>query len=168
MDGVGLDADAVELLGDAVGAVLGAGEDERAGDGGILQNVRQQRALVGAVDEEDALLDALDGGRLWRHLDALGLLEDALHQALDLRRHGRREQQRLPRRRQLGDHSLDVVDEAHVEHAVGLVEDEDRDAVEADMALLHEVEQAARPGVATTMSGPRASASVCGFWPTPP
>ena len=36
----------------------------------------------------------------------------------------------------------DVVDEAHVEHAIGLVEDEDLDGIELHVALLHEVEQA--------------------------
>ena len=36
-----------------------------------------------------------------------------------------------------------VVDETHVEHAVGLVEHQDRDLVQADMALGAEIEQAA-------------------------
>ncbi len=40
------------------------------------------------------------------------------------------------------DDLADVVDEAHVEHAVGFVEHEDLDAVEVQGALLHEVEQA--------------------------
>ena len=39
-----------------------------------------------------------------------------------------------------------VVDEAHVEHAVGLVEDEDLEPAEADVALAHQVEQAAGRG----------------------
>ena len=34
------------------------------------------------------------------------------------------------------------MDEAHVEHAVGLVEDEDRDLIKPHMALLAEIEQA--------------------------
>ena len=37
-------------------------------------------------------------------------------------------------RRQLGDDPADVVDEAHVEHAVGFVEHEHLDAVERDGA----------------------------------
>ena len=45
-------------------------------------------------------------------------------------------------RRHCGDDLPHVVDEAHVEHAVGLVEDEDRDLVEPDMALVAQVEQA--------------------------
>ena len=38
------------------------------------------------------------------------------------------------------------MDEAHVEHAVGLVEDEDLDLVEANGAVLDEVEQPAGRG----------------------
>ncbi len=37
-----------------------------------------------------------------------------------------------------------VCDEAHVEHAVGLVEDDDLDVAQIDAALLHQVEQPAR------------------------
>ena len=44
----------------------------------------------------------------------------------------------------LRDDPADVVDEAHVEHAVGFVEDEDFDAIELDGALLHEIEQPSR------------------------
>ena len=42
--------------------------------------------------------------------------------------------------------ALDVRPEAHVEHAVGLVEDERVDLVEEDVALAQHVEQAARGG----------------------
>ena len=38
------------------------------------------------------------------------------------------------------------MDEAHVEHAVGLVDDEHRHGIEADLLLLDEIEQAARRG----------------------
>ena len=49
-------------------------------------------------------------------------------------------------RRHCGDDPADVMDEAHVEHAVGLVEHEDLHLVEPDVALIHEVEQASRRG----------------------
>ena len=41
---------------------------------------------------------------------------------------------------------LDVVDEAHVEHAVGFVEHEDLDVAQVERALLLQVEQAAGGG----------------------
>ena len=47
---------------------------------------------------------------------------------------------------QHGDDLADVVDEAHVEHAVGFVEHEDFDLVEAHGALTAQVEQAAGRG----------------------
>ena len=45
-------------------------------------------------------------------------------------------------RRQQREDAADVVDEAHVEHAVGLVEHEDLDLAQVDGLLLHVVEQA--------------------------
>ena len=47
---VGADAVAVQLLGDAVGAVLRAGEDQHARHLRVAQHLAQQRALVAAVD----------------------------------------------------------------------------------------------------------------------
>ena len=44
------------------------------------------------------------------------------------------------------DHPAHVVDEAHVEHPVGLVEDEHLEPLEADVALAHQVEQPAGRG----------------------
>jgi hypothetical protein len=61
----------------------------------------------------------------------------------DLRREGRAEQQVLALLRQQREHALDVVDEAHVEHAVGLVEHEDLDAGEIDGLLTGEIEESA-------------------------
>ncbi|KKW30390.1 MAG: hypothetical protein UY75_C0034G0010, partial [Parcubacteria group bacterium GW2011_GWC2_52_8c] len=57
-----------------------------------------------------------------------------------------REQQVLALRRQQAEDAADVVDEAHVEHAVGLVEHQDFDRAQVDGSLLHVVEQAARGG----------------------
>ena len=86
----------------------------------------------------------VDRGR--RDVDARGIAEDLRRELGDVRRHGRREQQRLPLLAAGGDDLPHVADEAHVEHAVGLVEDEDRDLVEIHMALGVEVEETARRG----------------------
>ncbi len=48
--------------------------------------------------------------------------------------------------RKLGDDLTDVVDEAHVEHAVGFVEHEAFDAAETKRIALNEIEQPARRG----------------------
>ena len=59
-------------------------------------------------------------------------------------RHGRREEQGLPRKgHELAD-ALDIGNEAHVEHAVGFVDHEEFDAGEQQLAALEMVEQAAR------------------------
>ena len=85
----------------------------------------------------------------------------------DRPRHGRGEHQRLPLRRQLRDDFPDVVDEAHVEHAVGFVEHEELDAARDRSALLC-TRSSRRPGVATRMSTPLSSARTCAPIDTPP
>ena len=75
-----------------------------------------------------------------------GSLQHLAAELGDVLRHGGREHQRLPLRRKLGDDLPDVVDEAHVEHAVGFVEHEHLDAGEPQRVALDQVEQAARRG----------------------
>ena len=73
-------------------------------------------------------------------------MQERLRQPGDLGRHRGGEEQRLPsERHELAD-LLDVRDEAHVEHPVGLVDDEDLDAGQQEFAALREVEQAAGRG----------------------
>ena len=55
VDRDGRDAVVLELLGEAVGAVLGAREDERLVDAAGLDEVAQQLALALAVDRVDDL-----------------------------------------------------------------------------------------------------------------
>ena len=62
VDGVGRDAGLGEAAHYFVGAVLGAGEYERATDRLVLQNFSKDCGLRRAIDTDDALLDALDGG----------------------------------------------------------------------------------------------------------
>ena len=57
-----------------------------------------------------------------------------------------REEERLPLLRQHADDSTHIVDEAHIEHAIGLVEDEEFNRPQVDELLLHEVEQPPRRG----------------------
>ena len=73
-----------------------------------------------------------------------GLVQEFVGEALDFRRHGRREEQRLPREGEELADALDVGNEAHVEHAVGLVDHQDLDAVEKQLAALEMIEQPAR------------------------
>ena len=137
----------VELLGQAVGAVLGAGEDERLRRGaGLAQQVAQHRALLALRDQVHAVLDELGRRIARRDLDRERVAQQAVRERADLVRERRREQQVLAVRRQQREHAADVADEAHVEHAVGFVEDEVAHAAQVDVALVGVVEQAARRG----------------------
>ncbi len=134
------------MLHHAIGAMLGAREDERAIDLGRAQGQGQQRLLLGLVDEGHLLLDPLGGGRRRgdRNLDRVG--QEAVAQIGDRLGHGRREEQRLALLRQQIVDPLERMDEAQVEHLVGLVEDEDLDVAQGQRALVDQVEQAARRG----------------------
>ena len=78
--------------------------------------------------------------------DQLGRFEQAVGQRLDVVAEGGAEQQALLVLRHDGQHLLDVVDEAHVEHAVGFVEHQDLDLGQVEVAQARVVEQAARRG----------------------
>ncbi|MFO0637363.1 MAG: hypothetical protein U0168_31445 [Nannocystaceae bacterium] len=73
-------------------------------------------------------------------------MQQRVGQGADLRRHGRGEQQVLALGRQRGDDPLHVGHEALVEHAVGLVEHEDLDAAQIDLAATVQIEQPSRRG----------------------
>ena len=90
--------------------------------------------------------DVLGGRGRAGDLDAHRILQERIGEPGDFRRHGRREEQRLARERHELADALDVGDEAHVEHAVGFVDDEDLDRVQEQSAALGEVEQAAGGG----------------------
>ena len=90
--------------------------------------------------------DGGGGGGGLGHFHAHRIVQEGVGDALDFRRHGGGEEQSLPRERhQLAD-ALDVGDEAHVEHAVGFVDDQQLDAGEQQAAALGMVEQAAGRG----------------------
>src|ERR1700722_6976576 len=105
----------------------------------------QRIALLGAVaaGPGQELGRGGDGGGGFRDFDAYRIAEELLGDAPDFRRHGGGEEQGLAgERHQLAD-ALDVGDETHVEHAIGLVDDEELDAAEQEPSALVMVEQAA-------------------------
>ena len=140
------DAVAVELLGELVGAVLGAREHEHLEPVLRLDEVRQELALAVAVDRMHLLGDDLDRRVAAGDLDHRRRVEQRVGERLDLVGERRREQQVLPPLGQLREDALDVADEAHVEHPVGLVQHQDLDVRQVDGALLVMVEQPARRG----------------------
>ena len=83
----------------------------------------------------------------------------AAHQHVDLAVERGREQQRLTVVRDLAHDPFDLRQEAHVGHAVGLVDDEDADLVEVELAPLEEVDQSARVSRRRLRSGARGCGS---------
>ncbi len=129
-----------------VGAVFRAREDEGAVDGLALQHIHQDGVFRRAIDPDDALIDAFDrrGGRRHGHLDRIA--QHLIGELGNVARHGRGEQQRLALSGQFRDDLPDVVNEAHVEHAIGFVEHEKFDVAEAHRIAAHQIEQATRRG----------------------
>ena len=111
-----------------------------------LDQGAQRVALVGFGHDDQALDDVGPGRGRRRYAHFLGVAEEAVGEAPDLRRHGGREEQRLAHRRQQADDALDIGNEAHVEHAIGFVDHQDLHVVHQDAAALDVVEQAARGG----------------------
>src|SRR6478736_2809034 len=132
---------ALQLLHQAIGAVLGTGENNRAIDGWITQHFLEHAALVRGLDHVHGLVDALRGGRNRSHVDAHRIDQNLTRQAFDIARHGGREEQRLALLGELLQNALHVRQEAHVEHAIGLVQNQDLDLVQERGALIHQVEQ---------------------------
>ena len=73
-------------------------------------------------------------------------MQEAIGELGDLRRHRGGEEERLPREGEELYDPLDIGDEAHVEHAVGLVDDEDLDAGQKQPPALEMIEQSAGRG----------------------
>ena len=112
----------------------------------FCKKVREQVRLVPRLDEVHRLLDQLGrrGDRADLHVRRIA--QPLAGQLANLGRHRGREHQRLPCLRHRRHDPPQRNDEAHVEHLVGLVENQDLDVAQVDVALLHQVEQPAGRG----------------------
>ncbi len=127
------------------GAMFGAGEDEHAPGRRLVEQRQQQVLLERARDGIQRVRHALgrgDDADLHRHR----VFEDCLRQLTDFIRHGGGEEQRLPLRGQQLEDAADVGQEAHIAHAVGLVQHQHLDAREVNVSLTVQVKQAPRAG----------------------
>ena len=146
VDGGSGDALLVQLFGQPVGTVLGAGEYQHLGPFTLIDQVSQQVALLLLLHHVDLLRDALGRGVARRDLDLGRVVEQAVGQFADLRREGGRVQQGLAHLGQNGDHLADVADEAHIQHAVRFVQHENLDAGQIQRLFADVVEQTAGSG----------------------
>ncbi len=149
MDGGGVEAVALQRLGDDIDFGLAVAEHDAGLDLGLLDQGPQRQALglgIGGGHLDQKLGDVLVGGRRARGLDPHGILEELLGQAGDFRRHGRRKEQGLLLGRRHLEDALDVRNEAHVQHAVGFVDDQELHAGHQQLAALEMVQQTAGGG----------------------
>ncbi len=121
MNGDGLDTGPAQMPHDPVCTVLCACEHEHPFEGRIAQQCRQQFPFSIARDEDDALIHQFDRrrGRRYGHLDRA--VEVLLGKGGNRPRHGRRKQQCLALPWQQRHDTPQGMDEAEVEHPIGLV-----------------------------------------------
>ena len=132
-----------ERVVDVLGRRLAVAEDDRPRLRVERDVVEENGELVLRLDDVDDLLHRV--GRVGLGLD-LGLVgrfhpvhREAHHGVVQ--RRGVEHRRALLLRRQVAHYAPDVGDEAHVEHAVGLVDDERVDVRKVDDVRLHEVEE---------------------------
>ena len=120
-------------------------EDQDAAASLPFEKAEEEAELLRRRDVVQDLGDAAREHALGLDLDFFGVVRVLVGQLHDAHRQRRREEQRLPAvvRRAAPQDAPQVPDEAHVEHPVGLVDDEDLDVLERHHALLLVVEQAA-------------------------
>ena len=146
VQGHGGNAVFVQKLGHMVGTKLGARKHQHLAPVVLVDDVGQQRLLFGAAHGVNGLLNALHRGVGRRDLNVLGVAQQAIGQLTNLvAKRGRKQQALLARGQQL-QNLLHVVDEAHVEHAVGFVQHQNLHLAQVQVALVGQVEQAAGGG----------------------
>ena len=139
----GGDAILGQVVGHVVGAELGACEHQNLAPVVVANDVQQHFLLARTADGVNHLADALHRGVAWRDLDRQRIAQQTAGEFADFVAEGGREQQALLFGRNQLQNLLHVMDEAHVEHTVGFVEDEDFNRGQVQKTLLCQVEQTA-------------------------
>ena len=146
MDGGGGNARLVEVPRHLVGAMLGAGKDQGVLHPQRLHQVGQELGLVGLIHKAHLLVNDLHRRGHRVHLYLSRVVEQRVHQLHDLGRHGGRKEEGLLLLRQELQYPTDVVDKAHVQHAVCLVQYKDLHSAQVQQSLALEVQQTSRCG----------------------
>ena len=136
----------LQLLHEPVGAALRPGEDED--EAALLLEQLDQRLDLVVGRDRDELVIGLAALEVRRELGVVAARVERVRagELTDLAVERGREEHRLALAGQALDDRVDLRLEAHVEHAVGLVEDEDPDRVELEQLPLGQVLEPARRG----------------------
>ncbi len=142
-EGQGAEAVRVQRLGHVPGGGAGVDEDQHALVAGQEEQVDQGPVAVLLAHEAGDVLDVAVGVAEARALDVQGLALVALRQLADGGREGGGDQVCAALGGRLLEDPLELLAEAHVEHLVGLVEDDRPEGSAVEGAALDVVEQAA-------------------------
>ena len=146
VDGGSGNAGLVELAAHHVGAILAAAEHDNALGALTLEHVDEDADLLLLSHAENVLVDGLRCGALVGDFHTNRILDQLFCGRKHIIAQSGREQQRLARGRRLGNDAAHGGCKAHVEHAVGLVEHQDRHVGEVGRTLVDKVDETARRG----------------------
>jgi len=132
-------------LGQLSSSVAGAGEDEHR-SGVVIEKFGELGLLLLELHIDHLLFDELGGGAGRAYFNPLRIGHEVSGQVFDFARHGRTKKHGLALAGNLGEDPANSGQEAHIEHPVGFIQDEDLHSVEPDRSLLKVVDQAAGGG----------------------
>ena len=139
---VRVEAPRLQDLGGALRLVARVAEDDGALRVLDLEDANELAHLVAVSQDVNEVADLQRPDLVARESDELGVAEVALREALDVRRDGRAEEEPLPVLGQELEDGVELAGEAHREHLVGLVEDQDADRGRVEGALTQVIEDA--------------------------
>jgi hypothetical protein len=122
MDGRRGNARRFQLLGEPVGAMLGAGKHQHLVPAPIIDQVRKQMPLVILRNAIHLLLDLIGSRVTGRYFNIDRVAQNAPRQLADIIRVSRGEHQVLTLGRQHLHNAPDVPDESHIEHPIRFVQ----------------------------------------------
>ena len=146
VDGGAVDVVSAEEIGEAISPVLGAGEADDGLEFIVFEEFEEEAGLEVHGDGVDGLGDADGGGGLAFDLDDGGVFEELHGELADFIGHRGGEEEGLAFFGEGPEDAADVGEEAHVEHAVGFVEDEDFEVLEVGVGEAEVIEEAAGGG----------------------
>ena len=148
VDGDGGDASVQKGVLELVGTSLGLHEDEHESVLHDREEVEHRADLLVLLDPLDLLGDVLGRGADSAHREEHVVLHEVAGETLDLHWEGGAEHEGLSLEGHVRlDHdAANLRLEPHVEHSVGLVENQKLNAVESDAPALHEVDEATGSG----------------------